>query len=112
MGRRLTSTVSEGKISLELLQAAYEDCHQDAVWAFGRGAAEKTTKPRISPLAGNPLDGYTAESISPRANQHWNRDESLRILQYYIEDQQRRTWQWVMKDCREALIKVEWNFKR
>ena len=114
VGRRLTSTVSEGKISLELLQAAYEDWHQDAVRAFSNGAAAKSTKPGIPPLVGNSFDGYTAESISARSgagSQHWNRDDSLRILQYYIEDQQQRTWQWVTKDCREALREVEWNFK-
>jgi hypothetical protein len=114
VGRRSTGRVPDGKISLELVQAAYEDWHQDAVRALSSGAEKKLTKPGIPPLVGNPFDGYTAESISARSGASsglWNRDDSLRILQYYLEDQQQRTWQWVTRDCREALREVEWNFK-
>jgi hypothetical protein len=114
VGRHLMGRVSDGKIPLDLVQSAYGDWHLDAVRALNSGAAKKSTKPGIPPLVGDRFEGYTGESIAARSDastELWNRDDSLRILQYYIEDQQQRTWQWVMKDCREALREVESNFK-
>lgn len=112
--RDFSGRSSDGKIALDLVQPAYEDWHIDALRALSSGAAKKGAKPGIPPLAGDPFEGYTLESIAARSDpstELWNRDESLRILQYYIEDQQERTWQWVVRDCRHALREVETNFK-
>jgi hypothetical protein len=106
--------VPPGKLPLDLVQAAYVDWHQDAMTALRNAVANKGAKPRLPPLVGDRFEGYTPASISARATASttlWNRDDALRILQYYLEDQQQRTWQWVMGSCQGALREVEWNFK-
>ena len=112
--RPLVAKPAPGKIALELVQAGYDDWQRDALAALGNAAQSKSEKPGIPPLAGNPFDGYTPESISARSTApaaQWNRDESLRILEYYIEDQRQRTWQWVAARCQGTLREVEGNFK-
>ncbi len=95
------------------LQTGYEEWQRRALTALENAAGNKTAKPGIPALQGNPLDGYTPESIAARSRpseSQWNRDESLRILGYYLEDQEHRTWQWVMGSCQGALREVESNF--
>ena len=106
--------VVAGKISLELLQAAHKEWHQDAISALGIAAAKKESKSSIPPLVGDAYTGYTMESIAARSNVSdtvRNRDESARILHYYAEDQLRRTWQWVTAECQWVLREVEAKFK-
>ncbi len=109
-----TGQVPPGKISSHLLQAAYEDWSRGAISALNDAIAAKTAKPGIPPLEGDPFEGYTLESISARSTAsatQWNRDDALRILQYYLEDQRQRTSQWLTARCQGALREVETNFK-
>ena len=106
--------MSAGKLPLNLVGAAYEDWHRHAITALNNAVANKSSKPGIPPLVGDPFEGYTPESISARSTASttlWNREESLRVLQYYLEDQQQRTWPWVVGSCQWALQEVESNFK-
>jgi hypothetical protein len=106
--------VLPGKLPRDLVQAAYVDWHRNAMTALRNAIANKDAKPGLPPLAGDRFEGYTPESISARSTASptlWNRDDALRILQYYVEDQQQRTWQWIMGSCQWALREVEWNFR-
>jgi hypothetical protein len=112
--RQVWAKMSAGGLNMELLQAGYDEWHRGAVAALRTAIANKGAKPGIPPLVGDRFQGYTAESISLRSTapaSQWNRDESLRVLQYYAEDQQQRTWQWVVGRCQWALRDVESGFK-
>jgi hypothetical protein len=112
--RPIAANLKAGKLSLELLQAGYDDWQRNAVPGIARAIAGKGAKTGIPALVGNRFDGYTPESISARSTapaSQWNRDDSLRILQYYAEDQPQRNWQWVMGRCQGALNEVEGHFK-
>ena len=109
----LPAKPGDGKIPLELLQPAYEDWFQLALLGLNNAIHAKQDKEGIPPLQGNPYDGYTLESISARSTasaKQWNRDEALSVLRYYREDQQQRTWQWVVGSCQERLREVEATF--
>lgn len=96
------------------LQAGYDEWQRRALTALQSAASNKKNKPGIPALDGNPFEGYSPESITARSQaseSQWNRDESLRILGYYLEDQAHRTWQWVMGSCQGALREVESNFR-
>src|SRR5262249_19042002 len=85
--------VPQGKIPLQCIQAAYEVWNQHAAAALRNAILNKEDKSGIPPLVGDRFAGYTAESIAARstaAPKLWNRDESLGILRYYLEDQQQR----------------------
>jgi hypothetical protein len=114
IGRRLATDAVAGKISMDLVQAAYEDWHKDATAALARALETKSAKPGIPALVGDRFSGYTMESVaapSTAAKTQWNRDEACRVLQYYAKDQQNKTWQWVTRSCQGALQEVESNFK-
>jgi hypothetical protein len=103
-----------GKIPLDLLRIAYEVWHQQAMQGLQDAIGRKGAKPGIPPLVGDRFTGYTLESVAARGtagNTLWNRDTSLRVLGYYLEDQQQRSWNWVVGSCRSALQEVESNFK-
>jgi hypothetical protein len=88
----------QGAIPMDLVQAGYEDWYRDSLTALRNAINSKESKVGIPALVGNRFDGYTPESIAARSNatqRQWNRDQSLRILQYYLEDQQQRSWRWV-----------------
>ncbi len=111
---KMTSRIVTGQISLGLLQAGYGGWLQFAIEGLRDAFISKGEKPGIPPLEGNPFDGYTPESISARSaasTRLVNRDESLRVLQYYMEDQQQRTWHWVFSNCQGTLREVESFFK-
>jgi len=103
-----------GKIASELVRAGNNAWHRHALIALENAARSKAGKPGIPPLKGNSFEGYTPESISARSTasaSQWNRDESLGILNCYIEDQQRSTWQWAAGRFQGALRDVESKFK-
>ena len=102
------------KIPRELVQAGYQLWYREAMAAFANAISRKRAKPGIPPLVGDRFEGYTEESITARStapSKLWNRDDSLRILEYYREDQEDRNWNWVMVSCQEALREVELNCK-
>jgi len=112
--RQVSAKTPAGGLNLELVQAGYEEWQRGAVAAMRKAIASKSAKPGIPPLVGDRFQGYTLESISLRSTapaSQWNRDESLRVLHYYTEDQQQRTWQWVVGRCQWALREVESRFK-
>jgi hypothetical protein len=114
LGRQMVTAAAAGKISLDLLRPAYEDWHQDALAAINNAIARKSAKPGIPALVGDPFEGYTAESITARSAASaklTNRDNSLSVLRYYLEDQQQRGWPWVLGPCQPALREVEFQFK-
>lgn len=114
IGHAAIANPAGGKLNLALLQAGYDAWHRNALLALDRAIANKGTKAGIPPLVGNRFDGYTAESIAARSNApaaQWNRDDALRVLQYYKGDQEQRGWTWVNARCRWALDEVESQFK-
>lgn len=40
-----------------------------------------------------------------------NRDDTVRILTYYLEDQAARNWDWVQTGCRSAIADARMNFR-
>jgi hypothetical protein len=108
--RPLPNRPANGRIPLDLVQLAYDEWHRGATAALRRAIANKGVKPGIPPLVGDPFEGYTIESISARSTAsatQWNRDNALRILEYYLEDQPLRNWSWVAGSCQWALREVE-----
>lgn len=78
-----------------LVQAGFEAWHRGAIAGLTKALAMKQGKPGIPPLVGDRFEGYTEESVALRSQASktlWNRDESIRILGYYLEDQRQRTW--------------------
>lgn len=109
----IRSQPGTGKL-LSALQTGYEEWHRDAMKALRSAALGKSAKPGIPALEGNAIDGYTAESIAARSQasaSQSNRDDSVRILQYYLEDQAQRGWPWVIGRCQETLRDIEAIFK-
>jgi len=79
------------------VHAAFEIWHRGAIPALQEAARGKRNKPGLPPLEGNRFDGYTAESIEVRStagDSAWNQDDAIRILEYYLQDQQERTADW------------------
>jgi hypothetical protein len=112
---KTTKRPAAGKVSLELLQTGWIAWQRDALVALRNASASKELRPGIPPLVGDPFEGYTLESISARstaAKSQWNRDDVLRILEYYFEDQRERTWDWVTAGGQTALREVESKFSR
>ena len=102
------------KIPADAVQTAFDTWHREAMAAFRNALATKSAKPGIPPLVGDRFEGYTMESISARSTASstlWNRDDSLRIIAYYLEDQEHRTGSWVTANCKWALREVESNYK-
>jgi hypothetical protein len=103
-----------GKISLDLMQFAYDQWHRGSLSSLRQAIARKGDKPGIPPLVGNRFEGYTPDSIAARSTSNaalWNRDDALRILGYYLEDQQRQSWNMISASCKWAIQEVESNFK-
>lgn len=103
-----------GKIPLDLVQFAYDQWHRDSLSGLRQAIARKGDKPGIPPLVGDPFEGYTPESIAARLTSNAalsNRDDALRILGYYLEDQPRRSWNIMSATCKWAIQEVESNFK-
>ena len=102
------------RLNMDLLKLGYDVWERSAPLAIKRAIASKGAKPGIPALSGNRFDGYTLDSLSARSsasNTQRNRDSALDCLQYYWEDQQLRTWQWVIAKCHGRLAEVESNFK-
>jgi hypothetical protein len=103
-----------GSLNLGLLQAGYEAWQRNAISALDSAIARKGARTGIPSLVGNPYDGYTMGSIAARSTapaSQWNRDDALRVLQYYKDDQQQRGWSWVISRCHYALDEVQTNFR-
>lgn len=96
--RLLKKSGRHGNLSvMGLVVRGFEVWHSGAEDALKLAATAKRDKPGLPSLEGNPFDGYTPESISRRStadNRLWNQDDVVRILQYYLEDQQQRTAAW------------------
>jgi len=109
------SRQSPGRFPLDLVQSAYDEWHRGAGASLRKAIVSKGEKPGVPSLVGDRFEGYTLESLRERSeagNKLWNRDNSLRILEYYLEDQQQRSWNWVVASCQWAVREVESNFKR
>jgi hypothetical protein len=90
-----------------LVAQAFEVWHNAAIEALEQAATAKGDKPGLPPLEGNAIEGYTAESISRRSTAEsrlWNQDDAVRILQYYLEDQQQRTATWAESVFSRSLV--------
>ena len=114
IGQPLTANPRAGKAPVDLIQVGYNDWQRNAITALRTAIASKEAKPGIPPLEGDRFEGYTAESITARStasSKLWNRDEALRVLEYYLEDQQQRTSNWIGSKCQGTLWEVESNFK-
>ena len=88
--------------AMGLVVQGFEVWHSGAKDALKLAATVKRDKPGLPPLEGNPFDGYTPESISRRStaeNSLWNQGDAIRILQYYLEDQEQRTAAWARGAC-------------
>jgi hypothetical protein len=103
------------RVSVPLLERAYLPWHQTAIIALQNAIRSKRSKPSIPPLAGDRFEGYTLESITARSTakpSEWNRDFSLNVLEYYLQDQeQQRGWPWVLTGCQSVLREMESGFK-
>jgi hypothetical protein len=96
------------------LQAAYHDWHQAAMNGLRNAIVSKLTKEALPPLVGDRFNGYTPESIAARSTADssiWNRELTIRILQYYLEDQQQRGWAQVSTGCHSSLRNIEQKFR-
>jgi hypothetical protein len=103
-------------IPMDILEASYNDWHRGAMLAFENAINSKHSKRGVPPLVGNALEGYDPASIAARSSaspSEWNRDTSISVLEYYLEDQRnRRPWPWVFSSCRTAIREVEADFPR
>jgi hypothetical protein len=95
--RRSIEPVTLGNVHMGHVHAAFEIWNRGAIPALQEAAKGKRNKPALPPLEGNRFDGYTAESIEARStagDSAWNQDDAVRILEYYLQDQQERTEDW------------------
>jgi hypothetical protein len=95
-----------GKSHLQLVKVAFDTWQRGAVAGLQNALDSKEEKPGIPPLVGDRFTGYTEESIHARSTASqtlWNRDEALRILGYYLEDQREWSWNRVVDSCAGAL---------
>ena len=102
------------RLNLDLLKLGWDAWERDAPVALARAIASKGEKPGVPALVGDRWEGYTPESINARfaaPNKQKNRDEALRCLQYYLEDQREKTWGWVIEQIPKRLEEVEARFK-
>lgn len=94
---------------VELVVRGFQVWNSGAKDALRLAATAKREKPGLPPLEGNPFDGYTRESISRRSTAEsrlWNQDDAVRILDYYLEDQQQRTTTWARSACLSSLSQL------
>ena len=99
-------------IPLGPLQNAFGQWTAGAVSALRDAMGDKAAKGTLPPLQGDRFDGYAAESIAARSNPPaalWNRDEAVRVLAYYLEDQQTRSASWAA--TQSALTEIQSGFK-
>ncbi len=91
---------------MALVPAAFAVWDGGAKDALAQAAKAKRAKPGLPPLVGDPFEGYTPESIEARSTADsslWNQDDAVRILEYYLEDQQQRTPDWARGICGSSL---------
>jgi hypothetical protein len=109
------SYLQPGRVPMSLLEAAYKDWSTGATVAFQDAISSKTDKGTLPPLIGDRFEGYTPESIAARSTATaaiWNREIAVRVLRYYLDDQQQSlTWAWVLSGCASAIREVESSFK-
>jgi len=103
-------------LPLTVLGNSWSVWHEKALLGFRNAIAKKQDKPGLPPLVGDRFEGYSPESITARStarNTLHNREASLKILEYYLQDQQRRSWKWIEEDglCKSELELVQANCK-
>lgn len=104
----LPATLARERL-LPLVRDAFAVWHRGAMAGLREAAKAKLEKPGLPPLVGNPWEGYTPESIEARSAPDptlWNREEAIRILGYYLEDQRERTPEWALGVCRSFLYEL------
>ena len=111
---QLASPTGGGRISMQMVRVAFEAWHTNAIAALVRAHTNKSSKPGLPQLVGNPFEGYDPELIAARSNPNaseWNRDEAIRILELYLEDQRMRMFGVMWATAQSALADVERNYR-
>jgi hypothetical protein len=111
---KAASPARGGKISMEMVRVAFEAWHTSAIAALVGAHTSKSAKPGLPPLVGNPFEGYDPDLIAARSDpkaSEWNRDEAVRILELYLEDQRMRMFAAMWETAQSALAGVERNYK-
>jgi hypothetical protein len=106
---------SQGADPRALTKSAWEQWSEGASIGLRTAIASKAEKGVMPPLVKDADGNITPESLDARANasaSEWNRDNAVRILAYYMEDQERRDWNWVVGPGRPRITEIESSFHR
>jgi len=105
---------SHGNDAAHLMKSAWEQWSNGALIGLRTAIAGKSEKGVIPPLVKDSEGNITPESLDARDNASMsesNRDQAVRILGYYIEDQEQRDWNWVAGPCRPRIAEIESAFR-
>lgn len=114
-GQDVMNTPAPTNAVLVSLKTPYEIWCRGAIQAFDNAIASKSAKPAMPPLEGDPYSGYTPESIAARSAVSasiWNRDQAIRVLRYYRENQEQNGgWANILPAVHSSLGEIEAAFQ-
>jgi hypothetical protein len=93
------------------LQAAYSVWRERALTGIRNAISAKGSRgvlPGLIKDAHGNIDLSAREAADSATH---NRDDAVRILGYYLEDQLTRDWDWVLSSCRSAIAEATANFR-
>jgi hypothetical protein len=107
-------TIITGSSGGDVTQDAWRDWTIGAMIGLRTAIAGKTQRGVLPALVkdtdGN-LDPGSIDARGSASRTEWNRDDAVRILGYYLEDQEQRDWAWVQAGCRSAIAEIESAFR-
>jgi hypothetical protein len=93
------------------LKTAYQFWQEGALIGIRNALADKTARGLMPGLVKDAEGNIDLSARENAGNATHNRDDAVRILGYYLEDQNERDWTWVQTKCQTAMGEAVTEFR-